>query len=192
MADEKLELVTEDADPQKVAEDMACTIWKMYEDLDKKSINAKESLVESLKVTSEKYLTANGVMNALGYVRDVFGTNGKELTLAEEFDMASEAAVFMSRFAETLSFTVDDMDPDDLGDVCEGMYKDQFATGDFNPMDMIKELMKLTLFSNVGPDARDIANFCKHANEEIKKARQDLREFCTNNDIDFFKLCKEE
>ena len=54
--DRKLNVMSNDADPNDIAKDMAESIRKMYEDRDKKAMGAKAHLITQLKLTSEKHL----------------------------------------------------------------------------------------------------------------------------------------
>ena len=191
---EDIKLVTEDADTQAVAEKMATDIRKMYEDRDKKADAGWHHLLEQLEVMAQKCRTANGVMVALGVVRDVFGGNAAELTLKKEIDIAKGAANEMSRVAWSMHEKADALAPDDDGfsDFCEGFYNPEFSGTESDPIDMVSELMRLQLCQQVGPVASDLFEFCARTDEEIEKARQNLREYCKANDVDFDKLCGEK
>lgn len=186
--DRKIKMVTEQADPKDVAEDMAKSISKMYEDRDKKAMSAREHLVSQLKVTADKYRTANGVMAALATVRDVVGSHG-DMTLDDEIVMAKSVATSMSRIASIMADKAGDLDPEEMDKLCKGFYNEDFSQDDDSAGEMVHELMMLQLCQNVGPDAGDIVDFCKHADEEIDKARENLKTFCKENDLSFNELC---
>ena len=188
----KLELVTEDADSMKIAEKMATDISKMYEDRDKKAMAGHKRLVDQLEVVAQKYHTANGVMVALGCVRDVFGANASELMLTEEIGIAKDAANEVSKTVVAMRDKLMAFDPDDpmLKNFCDEFYDSSFSTSRADPIAMVTELMKLTLCQQIGPDAADLFDFCLRADEEIDKAKQNLMKYCKDNDIDFDKLCE--
>ena len=172
-----------DTDPQKTAEEMAKSISKMYEDRNEKAENAKQSLLDQLDVTSNKYRTANGVMSALSCLRDVLGENAKEYTLEEEIGYAKTVATLMAKTAEDMCDTASNLDPEEMHMLCEGFYDKTFSEGVSSGLDMVRELMTLQLCQNVGPNAEDITEFYRHANKEIAKARENLMDFCNANGI---------
>jgi hypothetical protein len=186
--DRKIKMVTEQADPKDVAEEMAKSISKMYEDRDKKAVGAREHLVSQLKVTADKYRTANGVMAALATVRDVIGSHS-DMTLDDEMTMAKSVATSMSRITTLMADKAGDLDPEEMDKLCKGFYNEDFSQDDDSAGEMVHELMMLQLCQNVGPDAGDIVDFCKHTDEEIDKARENLKTFCEENDLDFNELC---
>lgn len=189
MAEKNGELLSlTDTDPKETAKEMAKSISKMYEDRDNKAKNAKQSLMDQLEVTSNKYRTANGVMSALSCLRDVLGDNAKEYALEEEIGYAKTVATLMAKTAEDMYDTASNLDPEEMHLLCEAFYDKTFSEGASSGLDMVRELMTLQLCQNVGPNAEDITEFCKHAKEEIAKARENLEKFCEENDImDFLK-----
>jgi hypothetical protein len=190
MAEKNDELLSlTDTDPKETAKEMAKSISKMFEDMDTKSANAKQSLLDQLDVTSNKYRTANGVMSVLGCLRDVLGENAKEYMLEEEIGYAKTIATEMAKVAEEMWNTASSLDPEEMYLLCEAFYDKTFSEGNASGFDMVKELMTLQLCQNVGPNAEDITEFCKHADEEIVKARENLVDFCNVNDINFNELC---
>ena len=185
----KLKLVTEEAGVQEVANEMARQISKMYEDRDKKAIAAKEHLVNQLKVTADKYRTANGVMSALDTVRLVAGSHQGD-DLLYDISMAKGVAVVMAHKAQEMAAKASKLDPDDMDKLCDGFYETEFADSETTTaVEMVVELMLLQLCQNVGPSAEDVVDFIVHADDEIEKARKNLKEFCEENDIDFNELC---
>lgn len=184
--DRKLKLMTEEAGLQETAKKQAQDIAKMYEDRDKKALGARDHLVSQLEVTSDKYRTANGVMAALQVVRDVLG----DVTdYVEEISIAKTAATRMAGIAQEMAHKAGKLDPEDMAELCDGFYDPAFSEGKGSALEMIDELMILQLCQNVGPNAEDVADFCRTADEEIEKAREELKTFCSENDIDFSELC---
>jgi hypothetical protein len=182
----KFKLMTEEAGLQETAKKQAKDISKMYEDRDKKALGARDHLVSQLEVTSDKYRTANGVMAALQVVRDVLG----DVTdYVEEISIAKTAATKMSGIAQKMADVAKGLDPENMDALCVGFYDPVFSEGKGSALEMIDELMTLQLCQNVGPNAEDVAEFCRTADEEIEKARESLRTFCSENEIDFEELC---
>lgn len=185
--DRKLAVVAEEADHKAVAEDMARSISKMYEDRDRKALAAKEHLVQQLSVTSDKYRTANGVMSALETVRLVLGNGSPDIF--KDIAMAKGVAINLAHKAQEMADKAGQLDPDDMDQLCDGFYEKDFASLDGSVTDMVIELMLLQLCQNVGPSAEDVVDFIRNADTEIEKARENLRTYCTENDINFNELC---
>lgn len=184
--DRKLKLMTEEADFNESAKEQAKAIAKMYEDRDKKALGARDHLVSQLEVTSDKYRTANGVMNALQVVRDVLGTT---TDYVEEISIAKTAATKMAGIAQDMAKKVSELDPEEMDKLCDGFYNPAFSEGSASALEMIDELLVLQLCQNVGPNAEDVNEFCRTADEEIEKARENLKTFCTEHGINFNELC---
>ena len=98
----------------------------------------------------------------------------------------------MSNTAYEMSEKAVQLDPDEMDQLCQGFYDQAFSEGKGSALEMIDELMSLQLCQNVGPNAEDIAEFCKTADEEIEKAREELRKFCDENGLDFDEVCGEQ
>lgn len=188
--DRKLKIMTEEAGLDETARQMAKSIAKMYEDRDKKVLNARNHLVSQLKVTSDKYRTANGVMSALDTVRLVFGNN--EPSLAGEVSIAKMTASEIAVITVEMADKARELDPENMDELCDGFYDKEFSEGEGSVIDMVRQLMILQLCQNVGPSAEDIMEFCRTADEEIDKAREDLKKFCKDNDLDYLEVCGEK
>jgi len=187
--DRNLKLMTEEAGLNETAKKQAKDISKMYEDRDKKALGAKEHLVSQLKVTADKYRTANGVMSALDTIRLVAGNHSGD-DLIGDIAMAKGVAVVMAHKAQEMAAKANKLDPEDMSQLCDDFYEKEFADSDeTSAVDMVIELMLLQLCQNVGPNAEDVAEFCRTADDEIEKARENLKTFCKENDIDFNELC---
>lgn len=187
--DRKLKLMTEEADFNESAKEQAKAIGKMYEDRDKKAMGAKEHLVSQLKVTADKYRTANGVMSALDTIRLVAGNHSGD-DLLGDIAMAKGVAVVMAHKAQEMASKANKLDPEDMSQLCDDFYEKEFADSDeTSAVDMVIELMLLQLCQNVGPNAEDVAEFCRTADDEIEKARKSLKDFCMEHGIDFNELC---
>ena len=186
--DRKFKLMTEEAGIDMTAKEMAKSISKMYEDRDKKAVGAKAHLVSQLEVTVDKYRTANGVMSALDTLRTVYGKNGNDDKYAE-IQAAQRIAKHMAGVTCRMADKAEKLDPDDMDKLCEGFYDVNLVNHGVGPEELAKELMALQLCQNVGPSAEDVADFCRTADKEIEKARDDLKEYCTKHDLDFNELC---
>ena len=185
-----LKLMTEEAGINETAKKQAKDIAKMYEDRDKKAVGAKEHLISQLEVTADKYRTANGVMNALGVVRDVFGDG--YMGPDEEVAIAKTASKEMAATAIRMSEKAAELDPEEMDQLCDGFYEEDFVNSRSTAITLVSELLLLQLCQNVGPNAEDISEFCKTADQEIEKAREDLKKFCEENQLDFDGLCGEQ
>lgn len=187
--DSELKLMTEEAGLDETARKQAEDIAKMYEDRDKKALGARQHLAAQLEVTSDKYRTANGVMAALQTVRDVFGD---VTSYIEEISIAKTAATRMAGIARDMAEKAGKLDPENMAELCDGFYNPAFSEGESSALELIDELLVLQLCQNVGPNAEDVAEFCRTADEEIEKARENLRTFCSENGIDFDEVVGEK
>lgn len=182
----QFEVVTGEADTKDAAIEQAKSIAKMYEDRDKKALGARDHLVAQLEVTADKYRTANGVMNALGVVRDVLG---KVTDYVEEISIAKTAATNMAGVALKMADKARGLDPDEMSQLCDGFYNAEFSESKASALEMIDELLCLQLCQNVGPNAEDVEEFCHTADDEIEKARENLKALCKDGGLDFNEIC---
>lgn len=185
--DRKLKLMTEEADFNESAKEQAKAIGKMYEDRDKKAMGAKEHLVHQLEITVDKYRTANGVMSALDTLRTVMGEGGENKYV--EIQSAQRIAKRLSVITTNMAAAARKLDPEEMDKLCDGFYDMDLVNKNVGPEDLAEQLMILQLCQNVGPNAEDVAEFCRSADDEIEKARKSLKTFCTDHDIDFNELC---
>ena len=191
MSEEKtnnnLTLMTDDADPRESAKEQARLIAKMCEDRDKKAQGAKERLVERINVLSEKCLTANGVIGALHIIRNVFDKSVPNVNT--QIEMACNTVKRASGVAKAMARKATLLEPEEMDKLCDGFYSKAFAKRDVDTSELVDELMTLDLCQTIGPNAEDVAEFCKTADEEVERARESLRTFCSENGIDFDELC---
>lgn len=174
--DRKMEVVSGQAEASEIAEDIETSIKKMVEDRDKKVAGAREHLVSQLKVTSDKYRTANGVMSAYMTIRDIVGTD--YITLSMQLDEAKAIASRMSGIALEMAEKAKTLAIEDLHTLCDDFYDpefcESFSDGDEDLFNLAKQLMLLELCQNVGPAAQDVSDFWTTANEEIAKMEAEL------------------
>lgn len=184
----KMQLMTDEANAKEAAENMAKSISKMYEDRDDKALTAKDRLVSQLEVTVDKYRTANGVMSVLATLRDVIGSN-HTMDISEEIGTAKTIASTMAEVTQDMASKAYDLVPDDMDKLCDEFYDKEFSEHNASVIEMTTELMILQLCQNVGPNAEDIVEFLKQADQEIEKAKKDLKTFCKENDLDYLEIC---
>lgn len=187
-----IKLVSEEEDFQAVAEDMARSISKMYEDRDTKLLNAKERLVEDLEVTSRKYHTANGVMSALDTLRSVLGKHNRDYNVRQQITIAQGIARHMSNITEQLRDDARTCTPEELTGLCDDLYIQDFTNEKSEYILLTTELMVMQLCQHVGSLVDDIDAFANHTDNEIESARDNLREYCEAHDIDLEKIYGEE
>lgn len=188
MDEKDLKVVTDEVSPDVTAREMAKSISKMYEDRDKKAQAAKDRLLSQLEVTVDKYRTANGVMSALATLRDVLGPDNA-MSIEEEIGTAKTIASKMAEVTQEMANKAYDLFPDNMDELCNHFYDREFSEHDASALDMATELMVLQLCQNVGPNAEDIVEFLRHADEEIDKARENLKTFCDDNGLNFNEIC---
>lgn len=171
--------------PLEQAKEMSAAIDKAIDARNEKLLNARAHLVENLKVTADKYRTANGVMAAIETVRSV---TGDSLDFGDEIAIAKGLALEMCARVAKLVETTEKCIVEDLGSICEGLYDEDFASGEASATDLALELMTLNLCQNVGPNAQDIVDFHKTSGEEIDKMNDELEEFAKQHGIDLSEL----
>jgi len=160
------------------------SIAKMKADKEAKCSSAKEQLIETLKVTVDKYRTATGTAEALRTLRFVVGDDEVNLTWANRlaWDMAIEADRICEK-AEKLAYA-------EMDKLCDGFYEKEFKVSypedfDDSKWDAIEqehcyklafEMMRIDLCRNVGPAAEDMVEFIKRVQDEIDKTGEKLKE----------------
>ena len=106
--------------------------------------------------------------------------------------MAKRVATDMASMTADMILKAKDLNPENMDKLCDGFYALSFSEEDGSAIEMVGQLMQLQLCQNVGPDADDVANFCKQADEESEKARENLRKFCEENGFDFLEVVGEK
>lgn len=178
MVDKKVidNLIDRGADDELIIEELETKIDKMIDDRDAKCASAKEHLIDTLKITADKYRTATGVMEALRVMRMVYGDSPDTQFINQDIRQAKKMAETMAATALEMADDVKYYSYEDMHMLCDGYYdKDFIAIEDTGITAMSLELMKIDLCRNVGPAAEDISEFYKHAEEEINDTVEELK-----------------
>lgn len=141
----------------------------MEKDRESKCSQAKEQLINQLEVTSDKYRTATGVIEALRVIRMVNDSQSDDIEAGCELalSMASEA-MRMKEVAENLEYG-------EMDSLCDGFYEEDYAAvGEYEVIPLAFELMRLDLCRNVGPAAEDITEFYKRSTQDIDDTKKEL------------------
>ena len=175
MADNNIIVIDNDKkDDSDVREELVSKIASMESDRDIKIGNAMEQLVESLKVTADKYRTATGVMEALRVMRMVNDGCPSDMRIYDEIEGARDLASLMVEEVGKLVEKAKGLKASDMESLCDGAYEVDFVSKGFSAMDLCFELMRLDLCRNVGPAAEDITGFWKRSMEEIVDTKEEL------------------
>lgn len=170
--DEQLENTEQDY--KDIAQELVDKIDGMIKDRDTKCASAKEQLIESLKITADKYLTATGVMEALRVMRMVEDGSPGILHINDEIEQARGLAMDMAKTAEEMAEIANALKYEKMDHLCEDFYEADFADQDITPRELMEELMCLDLCRNVGPAAEDMTEFYKHATNDINDTQTEL------------------
>lgn len=189
MTEEIKDITNEDIEVTAVEEDAVAVALSQHNDIikmknaaEEKIENARIHLVDTLEVTAQKYLTANGMMAAIETIRQVIGNADvsfeTQTTWAKDIMRAlSDSAASMMEKAKVLAV-------ENFDQICEDYYEEDFsAREDIIAYDLACELMELQLCQNVGPAAQDIIDFKTTSDEEIEKAQAKLDEYLKEHDL---------
>lgn len=189
MVEEIKEVTDEQIEVEPVEEDAVAAALKQHNDIikmkdaaDEKVANARVHLCETLSITAEKYLTANGVMAALDTLRQVLGSND-DTNFTAQLEIATEVAKAMSQATLTMMERADTIDVEDFDKLCEEFYTADFTVELPSAQTMTQELMLLQLCQNVGPSAQDILDFRTTSEEEIQKTTDKLAEYLEEHEL---------
>ena len=172
----------EDKTPLEVAQDMSADIDKMIDKRDEKVDGARAHFTETLEITREKYLTANGTMAALDGLHNVWGKN--VVTITSLLTSAQSIALQLSDVCGSMAELAKDCELEKFDNFCDGYYDHDFANRSIaNPDDLAYEVALLNLCQQVGPAAKDIWDFKVTADEEIMKAWEKLEDFCQEHSL---------
>lgn len=189
MTEEIKDITNEDIEVTAVEEDAVAVALSQHNDIvkmknaaEEKIENARIHLVDTLEVTAQKYLTANGMMAAIETIRQVIGNADvsfeTQTTWAKDIMRAlSDSAASMMEKAKVLAV-------ENFDQICEDYYEEDFsARENIIAYDLACELMELQLCQNVGPAAQDIIDFKTTSDEEIEKAQAKLDEYLKEHDL---------
>jgi len=167
MAEKKPKLTVEEKITKKELEEK---LEKMIEDRDKKCKAAKDQLVEMLKITADKYLTATGTAEALRTLRFTCGSDNVSIDEANDlaFEMATETNKMYNKAKK--------LDPAEMDKLCDGFYDKDFNVNGHTYGDLAFEMMRIDLCRNVGGSAEDMVSFINRVEEEIEATKKALEE----------------
>ena len=169
-------LIEREADDQTIIDELEEKIDKMIDDREAKCASAKEHLVESLKITADKYRTATGVMEALRVIRMVEDGSSGIQHIKDDINQARSLAMDMAKTAEDMAEVANALKYEKMDALCEDFYEADFAEHDITPRELMEELMCIDLCRNVGPAVEDIVEFYKSTNKEIDDTMAKLNE----------------
>lgn len=189
MAEEIKDITNEDIEVTAVEEDAVVValsqhndIIKMKDAAEEKIENARIHLVDTLEVTAQKYLTANGMMAAIETIRQVIGN--ADVSFETQTMWAKDIMRALSDSAASMMEKAKVLAVENFDQICEDYYEEDFsAREDIIAYDLACELMELQLCQNVGPAAQDIIDFKTTSDEEIEKAQAKLDEYLTEHDL---------
>lgn len=167
-------LIEREADDKLIAQELVNKIDGMIKDRDAKCASAKEQLIESLKITADKYYTATGAMEALRVMRMVCDDSSGIQFIKSDIEKAKQLAVDVAAVALKMAEDVDSYTYDGMHMLCDGYYKKDFVFIENTIPDMCRELMALDLCRNVGPAAEDITEFYNRATADINDTQAEL------------------
>lgn len=165
--------------PVKQAQEWANQIQSMKDKRDEKLENAKKMLVNSIKIASDRYATANGVMQAID-VMNMINPHGDV-----SIKSAAGIALIMHTDLKDLSKVAEDLDYLNLDKLCDDFYEHDLVNKiDIDYNDFVLELLHLNACQKFGPDASDIKDFMLSANDDITSLTKKLEELCADNSLE--------
>lgn len=154
-------------------------IANMKKDKEAKCKMAKEQLIETLSITSEKYLTATGVAEALKALRFSLEKERSSQVMVHD---ASKLAVEMSNITRAMTTKAVELEYSKMNELCDDFYNPKFAEDDTNtPYDLAFEMLCIDLCRNVGSIADDMVEFIKHTQADIDATGEKLKELKEEN-----------
>lgn len=166
---------------EALCQDYVDQIQKMVDDRSAKCEAAKKQLVENLQITSDKYLTATGVMEALRVMRNVVGNRPEDdaIPLRDEIFIARNIAKNMAAMCQDMKKTAEQLGYAEMDKLCEEYYIHDCTTEWEDILDykeLTEELMGLDLCRNVGPAAEDMVAFINRTEEQIQELDEKRKE----------------
>lgn len=162
---------------KKACKELADQYQKMIEDRDNKLESAREQLVESLKITADKYRTATGTMEALRVIRMVNDGKPDDMEIYEELEQARDLAARMVVEVSRLTEKAESLGYAEMDKLCEDAYEKDFVSKSFSAIELAFELMRLDLCRNVGPAAEDIVAFINRIQEELNNVSKKIEDY---------------
>lgn len=159
-----------------ICQELVDQLYKMEKDRDKKCDSAKEQLVDTLKVTADKYRTATGVSEALRVLRMINDGRSEDVSVDTELEVARELAITMVKVVTDMSEKAAKLKCTEMEELCEGYYDEDFISDEFTSTDLAEQLMRLDLCRNVGPAASDMVEFYKRTDAEMNDVKKKLEE----------------
>lgn len=157
-------------------QELVNTFEKMIQDRDAKLEAAKEQLVENLNITSDKFRTVTGTMEAMRVIRMVFDGDPKDMEVYDVIGMAKGIALTMAVRAKEIADKALTLGYAEMDQLCDGFYDTDFANGESSAIDMVEELMAIDLCRNVGPASEDIVGFLDRVDIDIAETVAKLDE----------------
>ena len=155
-------------------EELKQKIESMKKDKEDKCKAAKEQLINQLEITSAKYRTATGTMEALRMLRLVVGDSYNYIFTANKLAISmAEEVIRMKEKAEQLPYAR-------MDEICDDFYikdykVDECEISETDLYDFVFELMRIDLCRNVGASAEDLVEFIKRTQEEIDAVGEQLK-----------------
>lgn len=189
MTEEIKDITDEEIEVEAVKEDTVAVAVSQYNDIVKmknaaaeKIDNARAHLIDTLEITSRKYLTANGMMAAIETIRQVIGN--EDVSFSTQVKWAIEIMNALSDAAASMMVKAEELAMEDFDKLCEDYYQANYADREtVTAYDLACELMELQLCQNVGPAAQDIIDFKASSDEEIEKAQVKLDEYLEKHNL---------
>ena len=163
-------------DDKEIYQELCDKHQGMIDDRDAKCEAAKEQLIDSLKVTADKYRTATGTMEALRVMRMVNDGTPDDMQIFEEIEQARGLAADMVAEVSKLTDKAENLGWAEMDKLCEDAYDENFISKGFSAMDLCFELMRLDLCRNVGPASEDMVEFFRRANSDIADTAEKMSE----------------
>lgn len=174
-SDNIIEMDVPKQDDQAVRIDLEKQLESAKKAYDAKMEGAHSHFVAQCNVASEKYLTVNGIMQAVHTYRDVTG----ETVLTDDM---YEKAVSVARSAAILIDNIvhdflQEEDPSNYERVMDNRIAPDFAAEnqELDAVEIVLELVYCQILQNLGPALDDMKQFHEAAQEEIAKLEAELK-----------------
>jgi hypothetical protein len=158
---------------QRMRKDLQAQLDAAVPARNEKLQQAVDHLRNQLEMTSKKYLTVNGYMQARTTLEEVlFGEEGFEYV-----DECRWLAQRMSDLAKELLVELDATTLDTIDEsLIESRYSADFVTEEFTPIAATEQLLIMNILQNLGPVLDDIVQARAAMDHEIEKLTKALEE----------------